>query len=74
MFFTSDDAMQQIRVETLEDLFTWTAEFMFLDLGYIKSSYRSRSAALREQTDGGPLAQPLRQPGQITVADQGVGM
>lgn len=47
---------------------------MLLHLGHVESSELGRGGALREQAHGGPLPQPLGQPGQVTVAVQAVGV
>lgn len=47
---------------------------MFLHLCHVQPSELSRRSALSEQTDGGPLSEPLGQPGQVTVTVQVVGV
>lgn len=47
---------------------------MLLHLGHVESPELGRGGALREQAHGGPLPEPLGQPGQVTVAVQVVGV
>lgn len=47
---------------------------MFLHLRHIESSELGRGSTLREQTNRGPLSEPLGQPGQVTVTVEIVGV
>ena len=47
---------------------------MFLHLRHIESSELGRGSTLGEQTNRGPLSEPLGQPGQVTVTVQIVGV
>lgn len=53
---------------------TRAAELILLDLSHIEAAELCRGCALCEEPDGGPLAEPLCQPGQVAVAEQVVGV
>lgn len=53
---------------------TGAAELVLLDLSHVEAAKLGRSSTLGEEPDGGALAQPLRQPGQVAVAEEMVGM
>lgn len=53
---------------------TGAAELVLLDLSHVEAAQLGRSRALGEEPDGGALAQPLREPGQVAVAEEMVGM
>lgn len=58
----------------LPDPLTGAAELILLDLGHVEAAELGRSRALGEEPDGGALAEPLRQPGQVAVAEEVVGV
>lgn len=47
---------------------------MLLHLGHVEAAQRGGSGALGEQADGGSLAQPLGQPGEVAIAAQVIGV
>lgn len=53
---------------------TGAAELILLDLSHIEAAELGWSGALGEEPDGGALAQPLREPGQVAVAEEVVGV
>lgn len=53
---------------------TWAAELALLHLCHIEAPKAGGSRALGEEPNGGPLSQPLREPAQVTVTEQMVGV
>lgn len=53
---------------------TGAAELILLDLSHVEAAELGWSRALGEEPDSGALAQPLREPGQVAVAEEVVGV